>query len=351
MTVHLLVLNYNGRDLLAECLPSVVEAAERAQVPCRVSVLDNDSRDDSLAWLAAEHPEVPVFRQPNRGLCSFNRVLAALDDPVAILLNNDIKLAPDCLDPLVAPLLGPGDNRCFLTAPRCWQFDGSTYEGFKSAIGWRYGLVQATSFFPGHERVREIPDETACTGAVMAVQRERFLALGGFDPIFLPGRIEDLDFAFRGYQAGWHARYVPEAVAYHLGCASFGKAFGDQGNRDLALRNTLLFQWLNLRHPLHLVNQATWLPIRALADLLCAPLRPAARRLEFWRACCSALKRYLNPPPDSLPRKHEISAERAYFRRLSAARLSAVRPTASSAPARPSLTGPTKSTLTRGEVR
>ena len=51
---HILVLNYNGRELLAECLPSIKEAARRSPVPCGLSVIDNNSTDDSLAYLAAD---------------------------------------------------------------------------------------------------------------------------------------------------------------------------------------------------------------------------------------------------------------------------------------------------------
>src|SRR3954467_9525921 len=89
---HILVLNYNGRELLAECLPSIVEAAARAPVPCAVSVVDNGSTDGSLETLAEGWPTIPVIRERNRGLASFNHVLARLDEPVVLLLNNDVKL-------------------------------------------------------------------------------------------------------------------------------------------------------------------------------------------------------------------------------------------------------------------
>ncbi|HEX5443528.1 MAG TPA: glycosyltransferase [Pirellulales bacterium] len=127
MVVHLVVLNYNGRALLAECLPTVVRAARTSQHDCRVAVIDNSSDDGSLAWLRTSFPEVEIFSYPNRGLCSYNEVLAGLEGPVAILLNNDIKLAADSVDPLVEPWIDPADRAaggCFLTTPLCWLFDG-----------------------------------------------------------------------------------------------------------------------------------------------------------------------------------------------------------------------------------
>src|SRR5262249_56866102 len=100
---HILVLNYNGRDLLRECLPSVVEAAEQSPVPCAVGVGDNGSTDGSLGLLASDWPGGSVWREPNRGLASFNAVLARLGEPVALLLNHGVKLPPGPCGPLPAP--------------------------------------------------------------------------------------------------------------------------------------------------------------------------------------------------------------------------------------------------------
>jgi GT2 family glycosyltransferase len=298
MPVHILVLNYNGRQLLAECLPSIVQAAGSSRHPCEVAVIDNDSDDDSVAWLARYHPQIRVIHHANRGLCSFNDVLAELPGSVAVLLNNDIKLDPGAIDPLVEPLLesdstadSTADSACFMTAPLCWLFDGQTYEGFKTAVRWRWGLVQATALFEGHQPVIRAEGLTASAGAAIAVDKHKFLELGGFDPIYLPGRIEDLDFAFRGYAAGYHALYVPRSVAYHRGMSTFGRVFGSAGCDRLALRNTLLFQWKNLHDIRSILQQMVGLPIRAMADLVRLPWAEPSRRLAFIKAFIAAMAR------------------------------------------------------------
>ncbi|MBN2023647.1 MAG: glycosyltransferase, partial [Pirellulales bacterium] len=290
MRVDLVILNYNGRRWLAECLPSIVEAARRSRHECDVVVIDNDSRDDSLAWLAERFPAVCVVRRPNRGLCSYNDVLPELPGRVAVLLNNDIKLEPDAIDPLVEPLRDDSFG-CFMTAPLCRRFDGRTYEGGRTAVQWRFGLVRATSFFAGHEALIERPGLTASAGAVMAVNRQTFLRLGGFDPLYLPGRLEDLDLAFRAYQAGYHARYVPDSRALHLGMATFAAVFGQDGCDRLALRNTLLFQWKNLREPGNLARQLAGGLARLAADVVRAPATPSGRRWAFCRALAEAIAR------------------------------------------------------------
>ncbi len=314
MLVDLLVLSFNGRRLLAECLPSVLRAAEGAGHRCVVTVIDNDSSDGSAEWLAEEFPQVRVVRRPNRGLCSFNEVVGESAADVAVLLNNDITLEPDCIDPWVTPLAD--DTRCFMTAPLCWQPDGQTYEGFRTAVGWRWGLVQATALFPGHEKTMTRPGFTASAGAALAVDRRKFVELGGFDPLYLPGRLEDLDFAFRGYQAGYHARYVPEAVAYHQGMATFGKAFGAAGCDRLALRNTLLFQWKNLRHPRHVVRQLCGLPLRLLRDVARAPWVGRERRWAFVGALFGALRRLGRLRDADFQSRRSVGREREFFRRF-----------------------------------
>jgi N-acetylglucosaminyl-diphospho-decaprenol L-rhamnosyltransferase len=265
---HILVLNYNGRALLAECLPSIVEAARRSPVPCAVTVVDNGSTDGSIDMLECDWPGVEVVRQPNRGLASFNAVLAERDEPVVLLLNNDVKLAPDAVGPLLRTF-GTHDDALF-SAPKCWNFDGGVYEGMRTRVRSRFGLVQGMCRVPGHEQQIDRPDLTAAAGPVLAVDRRRFLALGGYDPIYFPGRIEDLDLGFRGWMAGWKGYYIPESVAYHRGLGSFGPAFGASGCDRLAARNSLIFAWKNLSGR-RLAKHLAWLPLRLVHNIVCGP--------------------------------------------------------------------------------
>ena len=325
MLIHVLVLNYNGRRLLAKCLPSVLEAARASRHRCEVAVIDNDSRDVSVPWLGEHFPQVRIICRPNRGLCSFNDVVPSLRGPVAVLLNNDIKLASDSIDPLVEPLLEPernGHSPCFMTAPLCWDFDGG-YEGLRTAVRWRWGLVQATALFPGHEAGAGRPGLTASAGAAMAVDRRKFTELGGFDPVFLPGRLEDLDFAFRGFLAGYHARYVPAAVTWHRGMATFGAVYGPDACDLLALRNTLLFQWKNLRTPGSFLRQALGLPLRLLLDQLRAPVAGRAKRWAFTRALFGALARAGRWHRAGHPTTDHTRREREFFGRFAPGRMRA----------------------------
>jgi N-acetylglucosaminyl-diphospho-decaprenol L-rhamnosyltransferase len=278
---HILVLNYNGRGLLADCLPSIVAAARSSPFPCHITIVDNGSADGSRELVAMGWPNVDFVSETNRGLASFNRVLARLDEPVVLLLNNDIKLEPGAVGPLLKVFETHGD--ALFSAPLCWSFDGRTYEGMRTRVRIRFGLVQGMCRVPGFERFLKEPDLTAAAGPVLAVDRRKFLALGGYDPIYFPGRIEDLDLGFRGWMAGYRGYFVPESIAYHLGFGTFEPQLGKGRCDQLASRNTLIFMWKNTGG-IRLLHHFAWLPIRFAFALL-------RGRLSFASGLLAALSR------------------------------------------------------------
>ena len=256
---HILVLNYNGRALLEECLPSVIEAAGRGTIPCKVTVIDNQSTDDSRELVASRWPSVRLVCMPNQGLASFNRVLPDLAEPVVLLLNNDVKLAADSVEPLLQVFRDHDD--ALFSAPLCWTFEGRQYEGMRTRIRTRFGLVQGMCRVPGFERLVNQADLTAAAGPVLAVDRRKFVEIGGYDPVYFPGRIEDLDLGFRGWMAGYKGFYEPRSVAYHRGFGTFGPELGHSRCDRLAIRNSLVFAWKNLAGA-RLAAHFCWLPVR-----------------------------------------------------------------------------------------
>jgi GT2 family glycosyltransferase len=307
---HVYVLHYGGPELLRECLPSVLEAAANAGVPCPVTIVNNNASESDSAALAAEFPGVRVRSSANQGLASFNSALAEADEPVSILLNNDVKLAPDAIGPLLHSFREHPE--ALFAAPQCWTFDGSLYEGMRTRVRSRFGLVQGLARVPGHEREVGRAGLTASAGPVLAVRREPFLSLGGYDDQFFPGRIEDLDLGFRAWMAGYSGRYVPESRAWHKGCASFEPAFGAGGCDRLAARNTLLFTWSNLAGR-RLLAHLAWLPARVGVALL-------RGRIEFLQALLEATRL----APGTLVRRRErgvgrchwVERQEAFFRAL-----------------------------------
>lgn len=307
---HILVLNHNGRELLGECLPSIVEAAAQAPVPCGVTVVDNDSTDDSRERLACCWPGVRVVREENQGLASFNRVLQSLDEPVVLLLNNDVKLDADAVAPLLR-VFEEHDDALF-SAPLCWTFDGRDYEGMRTRVRSRFGLVQGVCRVPGFEQLVDRADLTASAGPVLAVDRRKFLALGGYAPVFFPGRIEDLDLGFRGWMAGYSGYYEPLSVAYHRGFGTFGPALGLDRCDSLAIRNSFLFAWKNLAGT-RLAAHLLWIPIRLGYWL-------ARGRIHLAMGLFAALRRWSDVRLDrhalAVGQGSWIERQEAFFRRF-----------------------------------
>jgi len=143
---------------------------------------------------------------------------------------------------------------------------------------------------------------TASAGAVLMVRRELFLALGGFDDLYLPGRYEDLDLAWRGWRRGWRGLFVPEARALHLGAGTFGPYYGRSIAR-LDLRNAVLFVWKNLTDRALLVRHFGWLSVRLLRSTVCPGDNFAEAFRQALRRARAALYRRRHLPPPTLSDK------------------------------------------------
>lgn len=101
-----------------------------------------------------------------------------------------------------------------------------------------------------------------------AFDRKKFLLLGGYDDLFLPGRLEDSDLCFRAWKMGWKGYYVPDSIIYHKGAASFIKRFGKRTTLEIAHRNSFLFVWKNITDPVLLFEHAILLPARLILAAL-----------------------------------------------------------------------------------
>src|SRR6266850_1764818 len=79
----------------------------------------------------------------------------------------------------------------------------------------------------------------------MAVDRRKFIELGGFNRLFYPAYGEDLDLGFRAWRRGWRCIFEPASVVYHRESASFDTSEGSP-SKDLMRHAQFLFQWASL---------------------------------------------------------------------------------------------------------
>lgn len=266
MNYRIVILNYNGSQLLRQCLPSICEAVKAGRFPGSVTVLDNQSCDESEDYVRSSFSEVEFVKSPtNRVFCSYNQYVKSVSEECVILLNNDIRVEPDFADRLVEVL--QSDPDALFVAPQSRTFDGGEYEGSLSKMEFRWGLLWGSGRF---ENYRAFIDQAGLSMqcGFGAFRRSFFTELEGFDDLYLPGTVEDADLCFRGYRRGWKGYYCPASVVYHIGQASFKKAYGANGLKRINRRNLYLFTWKNIRDRRLLLQHLCLVPFHVIKYLL-----------------------------------------------------------------------------------
>lgn len=244
-----IILNWNGRQLLERYLPSVLEYTDPA---CgKVIVADNCSEDGSLDLLAEKFPEVEVITYPeNYGFAGgYNRAVAAVEAEFVILLNSDVEVAPHWLAPLEEVL--DSDIRIAAVQPkiRSWrERERFEYAGACGGYIDKWGfpfcrgrLLNTTETDCGqYDRVQEV---FWCTGAALCVRRSVYLECGGLDERFF-AHMEEIDFCWRLRNRGYVLKVQPASVVYHLGGGSL--PMNHPRKLFLNYRNNLLMMYKNL---------------------------------------------------------------------------------------------------------
>ncbi|MFN2470669.1 MAG: glycosyltransferase family 2 protein [Gaiellaceae bacterium] len=258
-TIAVVIVNWNGGELLARALAAVDGQTLRPQ---RVIVVDNASTDGSADDLESHYPGAQVVRlNENAGFARANNVGAATaaDCDWLALLNPDAFPEPDWLERLSAAALEHPDysafGSCLLLADDPLRYDGTGDVYHVSGLAFRrdHGRMIA--------RVRRPTAEVfAPSGAAAMFRADAFRAAGGFDETYF-AYLEDVDLAFRLRLAGERCLFVADAVVHHVGSAIAGRTsdftiFHSQRNLIWTYAKNMPspFVWLYL--PQHLLVNA-----------------------------------------------------------------------------------------------
>ena len=224
--VSAIVVSYNTRDLLLDCLRAFYACSD---VPAEAVVVDNASTDRSLEAVAYEFPDAKVIRQPvNVGFGRANNAgLQVAEGRFILLLNPDVTVMPGCVGRLADFLLVRPDVGA--VGPRLQRPDGNldhaARRGFPSPAASMFYFTGLNKAFPqserfnrytmGHLPATETHEIDSGTAACLMVRRAAVDRVGFFDPdYFMYG--EDLDLCFRLKAGGWKIFYLPTARAVHL---------------------------------------------------------------------------------------------------------------------------------------
>jgi GT2 family glycosyltransferase len=209
----IVILNWNGKQLLDRCLPLVLDQAFDGDY--EVVVLDNGSTDGSAAWIEATYPAVRLIRSDrNLGFAQGNnQAIQATTSVYIATLNNDATPARSWLSELVRAIeSSPQVGMCASKMVRDEDpsiMDACGIDVDRAGIGWnRYSGERERT----HETT-PYPIFGACAGAAL-YRREMLDQIGCFDQDYF-AYYEDVDLAWRAQRAGWKCLYVPSARVTH----------------------------------------------------------------------------------------------------------------------------------------
>lgn len=216
-SASLIVLNWNGRELLARCLPSILA---QDYPEAEVLVVDNGSTDGSPEWLASAYPQVCLLPQGrNLGYAGgMNAGLRAARGELVAFLNNDVILRPDWLRRLTEVMVA--DGRIGVAGCKLLYPEGNLIQHAGGILRYPLALPDHYGFRqPDTGQFEAIRDVDYVTGAAFVARREMLDQIGAFDEGFY-FYFEDTDLCFRARAAGWRVVVVPQAVAVHLESAT-----------------------------------------------------------------------------------------------------------------------------------
>jgi len=218
--VSIIILNYNGEPHLDACLGSL-EAMTFPRSEVEILVADNASTDRSCTIVREGYPFATVLEHgENLGFSAGNnRAAERARGTYVAFLNNDTRVEPGWLEPLVEALDANADVVC--AGSKVLSFDGSRvlYAGGEinfAGFGFQRGLGDARE-----SHGSAAPAETLfATGCALLARRDAYLRTGGFDDDYF-AYYEDVDLGWRWWVLGERVLYVPASVVYHKGDASF----------------------------------------------------------------------------------------------------------------------------------
>ena len=246
--VSVIILNWNGAEMLRRFLPSVVKYSPEAEVV----VADNGSTDNSLEILREEFPGVKtmVFSE-NYGFAEgYNKALAQTETPYTLLLNSDVEVTPGWLRPLLDFMESrPEAAACQPKILNCNHREYFEYAGacggYLDSLGYPYcrGRVMGVVERDEGQYDGEPVSVFWATGAAMLIRTDIYNKVGGLDARFFAHQ-EEIDLCWRLRSRGYGVWCVSESTVYHLGGATLDKS--NPRKTFLNFRNNLLMLYKNL---------------------------------------------------------------------------------------------------------
>ncbi len=247
--IAVVILNWNGEKLLEQFLPSVTQYSQREW--SEVIVVDNDSTDESLQFLKNNYPNIKtIVHDKNYGFADgYNLALEQLDHDYFVLLNSDVEVSENWLDPIYN--LFEKEPDIVAAQPKIKAFYNRTDFEYAGASG---GYLDHLAYPFCRGRVfdtietdsgqyDELTDVMWASGASLFIRSNIYKTLGGLDGDFF-AHMEEIDLCWRIKNRGFRIVCQPQSVVYHVG----GATLPSHSPRKLHLnfRNNLYMLYKNL---------------------------------------------------------------------------------------------------------
>jgi GT2 family glycosyltransferase len=231
-SVGIVIVNFNGRDYLKDCLYSIKENTQN--IDYKIVVVDNGSSDDSISFLKQNYPNISIIaNKENTGFPVANNqgtkyLFNRFNPDYFYFLNNDTKVTPGWLTEVIR--VSKKHNAALVTSK---QID---YNGLPCKIaGWI--KFTGAKYYMGNE------DKQVgwVNGATLLVKKEIIERIGYLNENYSPAYYEETEWEKRITNAGYKIYYSPKSIVYHKGMGTSKKVFRTEEMNYYFYRNRIMF--------------------------------------------------------------------------------------------------------------
>ena len=242
MKTAIVILNWNGKKLLEQFLPSIVNfSSEKAEI----YVADNASSDNSVDFIKKYYPSVHIVQNKSNGgyAKGYNDALQNIDADIYCLINSDIEVSENWISPVLE--IFKKENNTAIIQPKILDYNRKNYFEYAGAGGgfidlFGYPYCRGRVFNSIEKDTKQFDDVTEifwASGACFFIRSRVYHDLNGFDEDYFAHQ-EEIDLCWRSKNKGFQIKYVGNSCVYHLGGATLQET--NPQKTFLNFRNSLL---------------------------------------------------------------------------------------------------------------
>ncbi|PKH68375.1 dTDP-Rha--alpha-D-GlcNAc-pyrophosphate polyprenol alpha-3-L-rhamnosyltransferase [Flavobacterium sp. ALD4] len=241
MNIAVVILNWNGVQLLEQFLPSVIAYSPEATI----YIADNASTDESISFVEQHYPAVKIVKNTdNYGFAKgYNEALKHIDAEIYALVNSDVEVTANWLSPIIDTFRN--EPQTAIVQAKILDFKNKEYFEYAGAAGgfidkYGYPYCRGRLFDTIEKDKGQYDDEREifwASGACFFIRSYVYKELHGFDDDFFAHQ-EEIDLCWRAINKGYAIKYNYKSTVYHLGGATLKQ--GNPKKTFLNFRNSLL---------------------------------------------------------------------------------------------------------------